>query len=132
MSSEITAGEAATPGAVEAAAETAVGAAAESAVGAASIFEKIAQSLGLTPMVIELSFIILTMIAILIVFVFLFTALRIRKEMISLNFKLGYIARLLKREIEGPANSPEPTISPEPEIKKEPPKEEPYQEEWKF
>ena len=128
MSSEITAGEAvsetATPGAVEAAAE--------SAVGAASIFEKIAQSLGLTPMVVELSFIILIIISILIVFIFLFTALRIRKEMISLNFKLGYIARLLKREIEGPAISPEPTASPEPEIKKEPPKEEPYQEEWKF
>ena len=128
MSSEITAGEAVGEAATMAAVEASAGANA----GAASIFEKIAQSLGLTPMVIELSFIILTMITILIVFVFLFTALRIRKEMISLNFKLGYIARLLKREIEGPANSPEPTISPEPEIKKEPPKEEPYQEEWKF
>ena len=128
MSSEITAGEAVG----EAAAETAVGAAAETAVEAASIFEKIAQSLGLTPLVVELSFIILTMITILIVFVFLFAALRIRKEIISLNFKLGYIARLLKREIEGPAISPEPTISPEPEIKKEPSKEEPFQEEWKF
>ena len=122
MSSEITAGEAASAAAVEASAE----------VGAASIFERIAQSLGLTPFAVEISFIILTMIIILIVFVFLFTALRIRKEMISLNFKLGYIARLLKREIEGPAISPEPTISPEPEAKKEAPKEEPYKEEWKF
>ena len=83
-------------------------------------------------MVVEISFIILTMIIILIVFVFLFTALRIRKEMISLNFKLGYIARLLKREIEGPAISPGPTKIPKPETKKEPPKEEPYKEEWKF
>ena len=83
-------------------------------------------------MVVELSFIILIMITILIVFIFLFAVLRIRKEMISLNFKLGYIARLLKREIEGPAISPEPTTSPQPEIKKEPPKDEPYQEEWKF
>ena len=99
---------------------------------AASIFEKIAQSLGLPPFVVEISFIILTMIVILIVFIFLFTTLRIRKEMISLNFKLGYIARLLKREIEGPAISPEPKISPEPETKKEPAKEEPYKEEWKF
>ncbi len=128
MSSEITAGEAVGEAATMAAVEASAGANA----GAASIFEKIAQSLGLAPMVVEISFIILTMITILIVFVFLFTALRIRKELISLNFKLGYIARLLKREIEGPANSPEPTISPEPEIKKEPPKEEPYQEEWKF
>ena len=128
MSSEITAGEAVGEAATIAAVEASAGANA----GAASIFEKIAQSLGLAPMVVEISFIILTMLTILIVFVFLFTALRIRKEIISLNFKLGYIARLLKREIEGPANSPEPTISPEPEIKKEPPKEEPYQEEWKF
>ena len=82
MGSEITAGEA-------------TGEAAALAVDeAASIFEKIAQSLGLTPLAVEISFIILTMIVILIVFIFLFTALRIRKEMISLNFKLGYIARL--------------------------------------
>ena len=128
MGSEITAGEAvgetATVAAVEAAAET--------AVEAASIFDKIAQSLGLTPLVVEISFIILTMIIILIVFVFLFVALRIRKEIISLNFKLGYIARILKREIEGPAISAAPEISPEPEIKKEPPKQEPYKDEWKF
>lgn len=93
---------------------------------AVSIFEKIALSLGVSPLVVELSFIILTMMIILIVFVFLFATLRIRKEMISLNFKLGYIARLLKREIEGHA------ISPEPETQKEPPKEETYKEEWKF
>ena len=124
MSSEITAGEAATVAAVEAS----VGAEFE----AASIFEKIAQSLGLTPLVVEISFIILTMIIILIVLVFLFTTLRIRKEMISLNFKLGYIARLIKREIEGPPISQEPAKSPEPETKKEPAKKEPYKEEWKF
>ena len=124
MGSEITAGEAATVAASEAAADT--------AVEAASIFDKIAQSLGLTPLVVEISFIILTMIIILIVIVFLFTALRIRKEIISLNFKLGYIARLLKREIEGPPISAPPTISPEPEIKKEPSKQEPYKDEWKF
>ena len=144
MGSEITAGEAigeaatvaevgASVGAeVGASVGAEVGAAAETVVGTASIFEKIAQSLELTPLVVEISFIILTMIIILIVFVFLFTALRIRKEIISLNFKLGYIARLLKREIEGPAISPEPTPTPEPEIKKEPSKEEPYTEEWKF
>lgn len=124
MSSEITAGEAV--------GETATAASVGAEIGAGSIFEKIAQSLGLPPMVVEISFIILAMIIILIVFIFLFTALRIRKEMISLNFKLGYIARLLKREIEEPAIIPEPTMSPEPEIKKEPPKEEPYKEEWKF
>jgi hypothetical protein len=90
------------------------------------IFEKIAQSLGLSPFVVEIGFILLTMIIILIVFVFLFTALRIRKEMIRLNFKLGYIALLLKREIEGPAKSPE-SRTPE-----KPPREEPYKEEWKF
>jgi hypothetical protein len=124
MSSEITVGEAV--------GETATVASVGAEIGTASIFEKIAQSLVLSPMVVEISFIILAMILILIVFIFLFTALRIRKEMISLNFKLGYIARLLKREIEGPAISPGPTESTEPETKKEPPKEEPYKEEWKF
>ena len=111
---------------------TVVEASAGAVVEATSIFERIAQSLELPPLVVEISFIILTMIIILIVFVLLFSVLRIRKEIISLNFKLGYIARLLKREIEGPATSPGPTISPEPKTKKEPPKEEPYQEEWKF
>ncbi len=124
MSSEITAGEAV--------GETATVASVGAEIGAASIFERIAQSLGLPPMVVEISFIILTMIIILLVFVFLFTVLRIRKEMISLNFKLGYIARLLKREIEGPTISPEPAKSPDPETKKEPPKEEAFKEEWKF
>ena len=99
----------------------------ESTVGeAASIFEKIALSLGLSPFVIEISFILLTMIILLIVIVFLFATLRIRKEMISLNFKLGYIARLLKREIEGPP------ASQEPEKKEAPGKEESFKEEWKF
>ena len=99
----------------------------ESTAGeAASIFEKIALSLGLSPLVVEISFIILTMIIILIVIVFLFATLRIRKEMISLNFKLGYIARLLKREIEGPPPGREP------EKKKELDKEDAFKEEWKF
>jgi hypothetical protein len=93
---------------------------------AASIFEKIAMSLGMPPLTVEISFIILTMIIFLVVIVLVFAILRIRKEMISLNFKLGYIARLLKREIEGPA------ITQEPEQKKEPDKEESFKEEWKF
>ena len=93
---------------------------------AVSIFDKIAGSLGVSPFIVEICFIILMMVIILIVMVFLFAILRIRKEMISLNFKLGYIARLLKREIEGPSPGPEP------EEKKEPQKEEGFKEEWKF
>ncbi len=93
---------------------------------AASIFEKIAMSLGMPPLAVEISFIILTMIIFLVVIVLVFAILRIRKEMISLNFKLGYIARLLKREIEGPA------ITQEPEKKKEADKEESFKEKWKF
>ena len=99
----------------------------ENTIGeAVSIFDKIAGSLGVSPFVAEICFIILVMIIILIVMVFLFAILRIRKEMISLNFKLGYIARLLKREIEGPPPGPEP------EEKKEPPKKNGFKEEWKF
>ena len=62
----------------------------ESAAGeTASIFDKIAVSLGLSPFFVEISFIILAMIVILIVIVFLFAILRMRKEIISLNFKIG-------------------------------------------
>lgn len=99
----------------------------ESTIGeAVNIFDKIAGSLGVSPFLIEVGFSILVMIVILIVVVFLFAILRIRKEMISLNFKLGYIARLLKREIEGPPPGPAP------EEKKEPQKEAGFEEEWKF
>ena len=100
----------------------------ENTVGeAVSIFDKIAGSLGVSPFVVEICFIILMMIIILVVMVFLFATLRIRKEMISLNFKLGYIARLLKREIEGPLPG-----GPAPEEKKAPEKEDGFKEEWKF
>jgi hypothetical protein len=99
----------------------------QSTIGeAASIFDKIAGSLGLSPFAVEICFFILMMIIILIVLVFLFAILRVRKEMISLNFKLGYIARLLKREIEGPPPGPKP------EKKKEPEKKDGFTEEWKF
>jgi phage shock protein PspC (stress-responsive transcriptional regulator) len=99
----------------------------ESAAGeTAGIFDKIAVSLGMSPFFVEISFIILAMIVILIVIIFLFAILRMRKEMISLNFKLGYIARLLKREIEGPPPGPQA------EEKKEADKEDAFKEEWKF
>ena len=93
---------------------------------AASIFEKIAMSLGWPSLAVELSFIILTMIFILVFFVVVFAILRIRKELISLNFKLGYIARVLKREIEGPgfqkkSEKPEKSAG-----------EEAFKEEWRF
>ena len=98
----------------------------ENTIGeAVSILDKIAGSLGVSTFFVEICFIILIMIIILIVMVFLFAILRIRKEMISLNFKLGYIARLLKREVEGLPPGP-------PEKKKEPEKEEGLKEEWKF
>ena len=69
---------------------------------AASIFEKIAMSLGWPSLAVELGFIIIIMIFIMVILVAVFAILRIRKELISLNFKMGYIARVLKREIEGP------------------------------
>ena len=93
---------------------------------AVSIFDKIAMSLGWPSLAVELSFIILTMIFILIILVAVFSVLRIRKELISLNFKMGYIARLLKREIEGPQ------LPKEPEKAQKPSAEETFKEEWKF
>jgi len=99
----------------------------ENTVGeAVSIFEKIAGSLGVSPFVVEICFIILMMIIILVVMIFLFAILRLRKEMISLNFKLGYIARMVKREIE------ESEIKRTPEIEQKPQKVDSFKEEWKF
>ena len=93
---------------------------------AGSILEKIAISLGWPPLAVEICFIILTMTIILVIFIVVFAILRIRQEMISLNFKMGYIARLLKREIEGPQ------LKKEPEKAQKPSAEETFKEEWKF
>ena len=93
---------------------------------ATSILDKIAISLGWPPLAVEICFIILTMIIILVIFIVVFAILRIRKEMISLNFKLGYIARMVKREIEGSE------IKRTTEIAQRPPEVDSSQEEWKF
>jgi len=93
---------------------------------AASIFEKIAMSLDWPSLAVELSFIILTMIFILVILVAVFAILRIRKELISLNFKMGYIARVLKREIEGPG------FEKESEKTEKPSEEETFKEEWRL
>ncbi len=93
---------------------------------ATSILDKIAMSLGWPPLAVEICFIILTMIILLVIFIVVFAILRIRKEMISLNFKLGYIARMVKREIE------ESEIKRTPEIEQKPQEVDAFKEEWKF
>jgi hypothetical protein len=92
----------------------------------ASIFEKIAAATGLPPIAVEVGFIILTLILILITIMMVLSILRIRKEIINLNYRIGYIARLLKREIE------EAAFETQPAKKKEAEEKEIYKEEWKF
>ena len=91
-----------------------------------SIFQMIAISTGLPLIVVEVGGIILTIILILAAILMVSATLRIKKEMISLNFKIGYMARLLKRELDGSAKK---KVADE---TKEPEKEETYKEEWKF
>ena len=92
----------------------------------ASIFDKIAMSMGWPPLAVEICLIILTMIILLVIFIVVFAILRIRREMISLNFKLGYIARMIKHEIEGSE------MKRTPEIEQKYPEVDPLKEEWKF
>ena len=91
-----------------------------------SIFQKIAISTGLPLFVVEVGGIILTIILILAAILMVSATLRIKKEMISLNFKIGYMARLLKRELEGSAQKKETHKTKETE------KEENFKEHWKF
>jgi hypothetical protein len=92
----------------------------------AGIFQNIADATGLSLISVEIGILLLVLILFLIVITVLLAILRIRRETISLNFKLGYIARLLKREFEGPAPKKEPVP------KKESEPEESFKEEWKF
>jgi hypothetical protein len=96
------------------------------AAQATSILDKLAMSLGWPPLAVEICVIILTMIIILVIFIVVFAILRIRREMISLNFKLGYIARMVKREIEGAE------IKKTPEVEHPPAEADSFKEEWKF
>ena len=93
---------------------------------ATTILDKIAMSLGWPPLAVEIFFIILTVIIVLVIFIVLFAILRIRKELIRLNFKLGYIARMVKREIEGSE------MKKTPEIRQTPQEVDAFKEEWKF
>jgi len=92
----------------------------------ASVFEKIAAATGLPQIAVEIGFIILALVLILITIMMVLSILRIRKEIISLNYRIGYIARLLKREIE------ESAFETQTARKKETEEKETYKEEWKF
>lgn len=91
-----------------------------------SIFHHIAIATGLPSLAVEVGLIILTLIIIIVTIMVVLAILRIRKEMISLNFKISYIARLLKRQIEGAA------LKKEPEKKVEPKEKRAYKDEWKL
>jgi hypothetical protein len=92
----------------------------------ASVFGKIATATGLPQMAVEIGIIILALVLILITIMMVLSILRIRKEIISLNYRIGYIARLLKREIE------EVAFETQPANKKGAEEKETYKEEWKF
>jgi hypothetical protein len=99
------------------------------ATATSSIFQKIAFTTGLPLIIVEAGFIILAIFLIIIFVIRVTTALRIRKEIISLNFKVGYIARLLRDELNPPAKIKAPESM---ETEAEAEKEEPIKEEWKL
>ena len=68
-----------------------------------TVFQKIATALGLSPLAVEIGFVVLfTSIIIVIIYVVLAIS-RIRKEIINLNLAVRYLVRLLKQGIEGAA-----------------------------
>jgi hypothetical protein len=92
-----------------------------------SIFQKIAIVTGFPLIIVEVGFILLAVFVILMFIIRLSTSLRIRKEIISLNFKVGYIARLLRDELNPPVEIKETEFK-----ETEGEKEEAIKEEWKF
>ncbi len=68
-----------------------------------TVFQRIATATGLSPLEVEIGFVVIfTSIIIVIIYVVLAIS-RIRKEIINLNLAVRYLVRLLKQEIEGAA-----------------------------
>lgn len=65
-----------------------------------SLFQAMATSLGLPSEVIEVAFIVLFIIILLFLIFVPIAMVGIRKELSGINWKLGYIARFIKREME--------------------------------
>jgi hypothetical protein len=65
-----------------------------------NFFQAISMSLGLPSEVIEIAFILFFIILLLFLIFVPITMVSIRKELSGINWKLGYIARFLKREME--------------------------------
>ena len=64
------------------------------------IFQKIAESLGLPPLVVEVGLLVLITALILVVVLVGGAVIRIRKEMIKFNFGVDYVSNMLMREVE--------------------------------
>ena len=65
-----------------------------------NFFQAISMSLGLPSEVIEIAFILFFIILLLFLIFVPITMVSIRKELSGINWKLGYIARFIKREME--------------------------------
>jgi DNA invertase Pin-like site-specific DNA recombinase len=62
-----------------------------------NIIQKIAEFTGLTPLAIEVGFLLLISALLLIFILVVLAILRIRREMVRMNYTANYIARLLNR-----------------------------------
>lgn len=75
----------------------------ETGTAAVGLIDRLAAALGYSPTIIEI-FIFALLIIFLMVGIFSVLAIfRIRKEMISLNFKIIYIGRLIEQAVKKPA-----------------------------
>ena len=72
------------------------------AAGTGGIFKNISLATGLPPIAVEMCFIVLGLIFLLVTITVVFAIFRIRREMISLNFKIIYIGRLIEQAVKGP------------------------------
>jgi hypothetical protein len=103
----------------------------QEAEAATGLIAQIAASLGYPTIVVELIVAGCFLILLLFVVFSVLAIFRIRKEMISLNFKIVYIGRLIEQAVKGP-RMPEATKPPPKDQPKKPAPPEPAEATEKF
>jgi len=103
----------------------------ETGTAAVGLIDQLAAALGVSPIVIEISIFAFLVVLLLVTIFAVLAIFRIRKEMISLNFKIVYIGRLIEQAVKGPA-TPKAAQAPPTEKKKSPAPPEPKESGDKF
>ena len=104
----------------------------QEAEAATGLMARIAASLGYPTIVVELIVAACFLILLLVVIFSVLALFRIRKEMISLNFKIIYIGRLIEEAVKGPRKREAAKAPPGDRPEKKPASAEPTEATEKF